>query len=102
MGVGRSDERAVGDSRHLLHAGSPAALTRIDRVCLPPDSPHRNLIERGWKCVKKTALANRPIADDPAFKAVIGDTLDRLGTTCLDAMTSHHFETLHPASTPSA
>lgn len=48
-----------------------SAFTRTDLVSLPPDSPHRNLIERVW------------------------------GTPHRDAMTSLltlRFETLHPAS----
>jgi hypothetical protein len=60
-----------------------------------------NPIERVWKLIKKATLANRSFADYPAFKAAIDDTLDRLGTTHRDAMTSlltTRFETLRPPS----
>ncbi len=87
--------------QHTALVRAVAAFTRIHLVYLPPYSPNLNLIERVWKFVKKTALANRSFADYPAFKAAIDDTLDRLGTTHRDAMASLltlRFETLHPAS----
>ena len=91
--------------QHTSLVRAVAAYARIDLVYLPPYSPNLNLIERVWKFVKKTALANRSFADYPAFKAAIDDTLDRLGTTHRDAMSSLltlRFETLHPASDSTA
>lgn len=78
-----------------------AAYTRINLVYLPAYSPNLNLIERVWKFVKKDAVANRHFADYAAFKAAIDTTLDQLGTTHRDKMTtllSHKFETLQKVS----
>jgi transposase len=82
-----------------------AAFACIDLVYLPPYPPNLNLIERVWKFVKKTALANRSFADYPAFKAAIDATLDGLGTTHKDAMATLltlRFETLQKASNSTA
>lgn len=82
-----------------------AAFARIARVDRPPYSPHRNRIERVWKFVKKTALANRSFPDDPAFRAAIDATLDDLGTAHKAAMATLltlRFETLRKASESTA
>ena len=91
--------------QHTALVRAVAAFTRIDLVSLPPYSPHRNLIERVWKFVKKAALANRSFPDSPALRAAIDDTLDRPGTTHRDAMASLltlRSETLHPPSNSTA
>jgi transposase len=43
----------------------------IELAFLPSYSPNLNLIERFWKYVKKTALANRAFSDFTQFRAVI-------------------------------
>jgi transposase len=63
-----------------------AQYARIDLEYLPPYSPNLNLIERVWKFVKKSALANRSFADAAAFQSAIDATLDGLATTHRDAM----------------
>ena len=91
--------------QHTALVRAVARYARIDLVYLPAYSPNLNLIDRVWKFVKRTALANRSFADYPAFEAAIDDTLDRLGTTHKEVMSTlltHRFETLHPASTSTA
>ena len=96
--------RVVGDNARYQHAAivrGIAADARIDVVYLPPYSPNLNPIERVWKVVKKEALANRTFADYPAFRAAIDASLDQLGTTHRDRLTTllaYRFETLEPAS----
>ena len=84
-------------SQHTPRVRAVAALARIALVALvalPPSSPHRNRIERVGKCVKKTALADSPFADSPAFQVAIDDTLDRLGTTPSGAIVAGPEETV--------
>ena len=91
--------------QHTARVRVVAEFARIDLVYLPPYSPNLNLIERVWKFVKKAALANRSFADDPAFKAAIGATLDGLGTThkaAMAALLTLRFETLQKASDSTA
>lgn len=95
---------AVWDNARYQHTAlvrAVAAFARIDLVYLPPYSPNLNLIERVWKFVKKTALANRSFPDYPAFKAAIDATFDELGTTHKKAMATlltFRFEPLQNSS----
>jgi len=76
--------RVVLDNARYQHAPlvkMAAAWKKIDLVYLPPYSPNLNLIERVWKFVKKTALANRDFADFASFQKSIDTTLDGLATT---------------------
>lgn len=47
----------------------------IELAFLPPYSPNLNLIERFWKYVKKTCLANRAFADFEQFRAAIDNCI---------------------------
>ena len=87
--------------QHAPFVKMAAAWQKVDLVYLPPYSPNLNLIERVWKFVKKTALANRDFPDFSAFQKSIDSTLDGLASTHKAAMTTlltHKFETLHPSS----
>lgn len=87
--------------QHTALVRAVAGFARIDLVYLPPYSPNLNLIERVWKFVKQAAPANRTFAGYPVFKAAIDATLDGLGTTHKEAMTTlltPRFETLQKAS----
>ena len=87
--------------QHAPFVKMAAAWQKVDLVYLPPYSPNLNLIERVWKFVKKTALANRDFPDFSAFQKSIDSTLDGLASTHKAAMATlltHKFETLHPSS----
>jgi transposase len=65
---------------------SLARSLHVELLYLPSYSPNLNLIERLWKFVKKTCLANRPLADYAAFTGTIDACLNDLPTKYKEQM----------------
>lgn len=73
-----------------------AAELNIDILYLPAYSPNLQLIERLWKCVKKTCLYSHYYADFDAFKAAITDCLEHTHDRYkddLDSLLTLNFQT---------
>ena len=63
-----------------------AYMYNIELIYLPPYSPNLNLIERGWKFIKKKALNNRSFANLKLFQNAI--------CNCINGFSSEYKEEL--------